>query len=130
MHEHDERTKEKLLVRIGIHVGDVVHRKGDLNRDAVNIASRIVPLAEGGDICISEQVYDQVRNKTHFSLVKLESHDLKNVAFPIDVYRVQLPWTRRNARFEEEVRRPSLVWLGGIPQKARRLNARQYPKSS
>ncbi len=95
LHLNTSLTKKGLSVRIGIHVGDVVEREGDLFGDAVNIASRIEPLADGGDICMTEQVYDQVRNKIAYPLSRLESHDLKNVAFPVDVYKVSLPWTKK-----------------------------------
>ena len=95
--EYNARTHMNLPLRIGIHVGDVVHRDGDLYGDAVNIASRIEPLAEGGDICISEQVYDQVRNKIPHPLVKLESSNLKNVTFQVDIYKLQPPWNETSS---------------------------------
>ncbi|MFZ1022775.1 MAG: tetratricopeptide repeat protein, partial [Thermoplasmata archaeon] len=60
--------------------------------DSVNIAARIEPLAEPGGICITEPVFGQVRNKIPNQLEKLEPKVLKNVRFPMDIYRVTLPW--------------------------------------
>jgi adenylate cyclase len=87
--EYNQEKNESLRVRIGIHVGDVIHSEGDVYGDAVNIASRIEPLAEGGGICVSQQAYDQVRNKIPFRFSKLETPELKNVSIPIDVYRLE-----------------------------------------
>ena len=93
----EERNSQKgvtpIQLRIGIHLGDVEERAGDIFGDAVNIASRIQPLAVPGGVCISGEVFSQVRNKIPNKLEKLEPHALKNVRFPVDLYRVILPWT-------------------------------------
>jgi adenylate cyclase len=82
--------QRRLRVRIGIHLGDVVHEAGDVYGDAVNVASRIEPLAEPGGICISQQVYDGIRNKTELEFEKTEEVELKNVELPVRVYRVNM----------------------------------------
>jgi len=86
-HNSAKDPSSRFQVRIGIHVGDVVERKGDLLGDAVNIASRIQGFAGPGGICLSEQVYSQVRNKVRSNqFQKLSAQTLKNVDVPVDLY--------------------------------------------
>ncbi len=95
--ERNSRLPEdrRVRIRIGVHVGDVVHSQGDILGDAVNVSSRIEPLASPGGVCISEQVYDHVGNKVDFPIEKMESKTLKNVRTPVEVYRIVMPWDMR-----------------------------------
>src|ERR1039457_6613932 len=76
--------------RIGIHLGDVLVQDQDVMGDGVNIASRLQAEAEPGGICISQTVYDVVKNKLEMKVVSLGARDLKNIAQAMPVYRLLL----------------------------------------
>jgi adenylate cyclase len=93
IHERNKSvpSERKILLRVAVHLGDVEHRDGDVYGDAVNIASRIQPLADPGGICITQQVFDHIRNSEEFRTVALGQSQLKNVQMPVQVYRVLPP---------------------------------------
>ncbi len=90
-------VETKFMLRIGVHLGDVIHSQGDVYGDAVNLASRIEPLALPGGVCVTEQVHDQIRNKSDFQLVSIGRKELKNVGEAVEVFRIVFPWERQEA---------------------------------
>ncbi len=97
---------EKVTIRVGIHVGDIVHSAGDILGDAVNVASRVEQFAEPGGICVTRQVVDQVRGKVQCQLVSLGTRELKNIRNPVELYRVM---SMATSKFENEALDPRRV---------------------
>jgi len=89
---HDVTADRRIELKIGIHIGDVVHRGGDVYGDGVNIASRIEPLAGAGGICVSMDVERQIRNALEARFEKLAPTELKNISVAMDLFRIVLPW--------------------------------------
>jgi len=78
----------KMQFRIGVNLGDVVEEAERIYGDGVNIAARIEGLAEPGGICISRTAYDHIKNKLELGYEYLGEHSVKNIAEPVQVYRV------------------------------------------
>jgi len=83
--------ERRLELRIGVNLGDVIVDGGDIFGDGVNIAARLEALAQPGTVCISQTVFDQVRNKLDLDYRPLGAHRVKNIAEPIRAYAVGLP---------------------------------------
>src|SRR5258708_21378426 len=79
-----------MCVRLGVHVGDVMVEGDNLLGDAVNIAARLEALAEPGAICVSAAARDHISNKLPVAFDDLGDQQVKNIARPIRVYRVQI----------------------------------------
>jgi pimeloyl-ACP methyl ester carboxylesterase/class 3 adenylate cyclase len=100
------REDAELRLRIGIHLGDVLRRGGEVIGEGVNVAARIRPLAEPGGIAISEPVWQMVRSRSHLAATPRGSVALKNVGAPVAVYALsaadgtprRTPRLRRGAR--------------------------------
>ncbi|MCH7846165.1 MAG: adenylate/guanylate cyclase domain-containing protein [Acidobacteria bacterium] len=78
----------RFQVRIGIHLGEVIHADGDVHGDGVNIASRIEAETPPGGIGVSAVVYDNIKNKEGLSATLLGERQLKNVAEPMTLYTI------------------------------------------
>jgi adenylate cyclase len=89
---------EPIRIRIGIHIGDVMHTADDILGDGVNIAARIYPLAPPEGICITEDVARQVQNKLGLPLHKLDRTQLKNIELSLEIYSVGVAWLKDVAR--------------------------------
>jgi adenylate cyclase len=87
----------RLQIRIGIHLGEVLRRGDDIVGDGVNIAARVEPLADSGGIAITQQVFDQVYNKIPETFASIGKIELKNIERPMEVYRIILGPTTRQA---------------------------------
>ncbi len=95
----DVPPDRRIELKIGVHIGDVVHRGGgDVYGDGVNIASRIEPLAGANGICVSMDVERQIRNAIETRLEKVAPTELKNISVPMELFRIVLPWERQPMR--------------------------------
>jgi TolB-like protein/class 3 adenylate cyclase/Tfp pilus assembly protein PilF len=119
----DAPANRQIELKIGIHIGDVVHRDGDVYGDGVNIASRIESVAGAGGICVSMDVERQIRNAVETRIEKLAPTELKNISVAMDLFRIVLPWERRakaeGGRKKEEVRASTassagVVWTSAV----------------
>jgi TolB-like protein/Tfp pilus assembly protein PilF len=89
-------SKRRIQLRIGLHVGDVIHIGKHVHGDGVNIAARLEPLSAAGGICLSEDVARQIHNKIDLPLTKLGVKNLKNIKAPIEIFSIVLPWEKKN----------------------------------
>ncbi|MFK4490422.1 adenylate/guanylate cyclase domain-containing protein [Bradyrhizobium sp. USDA 336] len=80
----------QMSFRIGITIGDVVERDGDLLGDGVNIAARLEGLAEVGGICVSRGVHEQVANKLSVQFADIGAQEVKNIPTPVHAYMVAM----------------------------------------
>ena len=90
--------ERRLELRIGVNLGDVIVDGDNIFGDGINIAARLQALAKPGTICISQTVYEQVKNKLNFRYHPLGSHRVKNIVEPVRAYAVEVAATARRRR--------------------------------
>src|SRR5262249_53214588 len=86
----DVAEDERIEMRSGINLGDVIVEGEDRHGDGVNIAARLQELAEPGGICVSQTVVNHVVNKVKSQFTSIGERQVKNIARAVQVYRVQM----------------------------------------
>ncbi len=87
-HNVDLAEDRRMRLRIGVNLGDVIVEGDNLLGDGVNIAARLETLAEPGGISLARSVFDQVKKQLDLGYEYLGEHEVKNIAEPVQVYRV------------------------------------------
>jgi class 3 adenylate cyclase len=113
---------KQMHFRIGINVGDVMVKDGDIFGDGVNIAARLEGLAEPGGICISRGVRDHIRHKVPYGFEDLGEQTVKNIAQPIRVFRL-LP----DAPEDRCAPPPAKIELAAEPASSEQFTVEQLP---
>jgi class 3 adenylate cyclase len=104
----------QMSFRIGITIGDVVERDGDLLGDGVNIAARLEGLAEVGGICVSRAVHEQVANKLSVQFADIGAQEVKNIPTPVHAYMIAM--RREDGTYSTpQVKKPASRAPAGTP---------------
>jgi class 3 adenylate cyclase len=110
LYEHNKETPGlPLLVRIGVHLGDIYFFENDALGEGINIAARLQSLARPGCICFSQDVYNLVLNKIEFRAEKLGKVSLKNITKEIHAYEITTP----NVEFDPDRDKPRAGYKPG-----------------
>ncbi len=116
----DVPAEQRIEIRIGIHVGDIIIEEGDIFGDGVNIAARLEGIAEPGGICISDDTFRQVRGKIDAAFEDSGDRQLKNIEHPVRVYQVQLGRDCSQKREDIGIIRQTVNCGPAIPKHERR----------
>ena len=104
---------QRIDVRIGVNLGEVIVEGADRHGEGVNIAARLEQLAEPGGVCVSGKVANEVENKLAFSFEPMGAQRVKNISEPIPVYRVKLDGVKAPAK-RKPARTAFSGWLTAI----------------
>jgi adenylate cyclase len=85
----DKPEKGRIVLRIGINLGDIIAEESEIYGDGVNVAVRLEGIAPPGGICVSAKVYDELHGKLSYPFDNLGERELKNIARPVRVYSLR-----------------------------------------
>ena len=101
--EKTQSNDKRIWYRIGINIGDVVLDDGDIFGNSVNIASRLESIADAGDVCITSEIFQNIKNLKSFDISHLGEQHLKNISQKVDVYKIKINHEEINKNKENEL---------------------------
>ena len=101
--EKTQSNDKRIWYRIGINIGDVVLDDGDIFGNSVNIASRLESIADAGDVCITSEIFQNIKNLKSFDISHLGEQHLKNISQKVDVYKIKINHEEHNQNKENEL---------------------------
>ncbi|MDX1401284.1 MAG: adenylate/guanylate cyclase domain-containing protein, partial [Kiloniellales bacterium] len=115
--ETDLPDEQRIKLRIGVNLGDIILEGSDIYGEGVNVAARLETLADPGGICVSQSVNDQVEGKVEWTFESLGPQAVKNIPKPVQAFRVLFETPPRRARTSVATARrtPVKLWaLAGV----------------
>jgi adenylate cyclase len=109
----DLQENRRVVLRVGVSLGEIVAEAADIYGDGVNLAARLEALANPGSVVVSQPVFAQVRGKVELEFDDLGEQTLKNMAEPVRAYsvRAKLGGSRAGASSVTPPSRPSIAVL-------------------
>jgi adenylate cyclase len=89
--QNNIQKKGEFKVRMGIHISEILFTDTDVFGDGVNVASRLSDKASGNEICVSDAVFQNIRNREDLVINPIGQISLKNVAYPLNIYKIKIP---------------------------------------
>ncbi len=123
---------DRIEIRIGIHLGDVIIRGDDIIGDGVNVASRVESITEPTRICISGDVFNQVRNKMSLKTFRIGQITLKNIPEPVEIHEIlieEIPAFADPSPSAVEHSRSTLVEVGAKRERDEKHEARKVEEA-
>ena len=111
------KKAQQVPLRIGLHLGDVLFKEGDVYGDAVNIASRIESMGVAGNVLLSKSLHQKVKNQTDLLFKSLGTYHFKNVDEPLEVWAMSNPGIvvphrdRMQVKFEKRLKLSSRKFM-------------------
>ncbi len=93
--ECDMAENQRIMLRIGVNLGDIIVEGSDIYGDGVNVAARLEGLAEPGGICVSGTAFDTIDSKLQLAFEDMGPQQVKNIARPLRVYRLAVGSARK-----------------------------------